>query len=80
MPNLHGEGPTQSAQRMFEETFPGGEVAVRPYGNVLAATAFLCGMAAEELAAAELDLSDPDYEVLLAIRARKGRPPGEAAS
>jgi hypothetical protein len=46
-------------------------VEVEAYGNVLSATAFLYGFAAEELKPAELELRDPDFEVILAARARK---------
>jgi hypothetical protein len=38
---------------------------------VLAATAFLHGLSVEELTEDELDDSDPDYEVTIAIRAMK---------
>ena len=41
------------------------------YGNVLAATAFLHGIAAEELDAAELLQLDPDCPTLIAVRAQK---------
>ena len=62
---------TASARRLFEEAFLAGEVHVEAYGNLAAATAFLHGLAAEELRPAELDLRDPDYETLVAVRARK---------
>jgi len=38
---------------------------------VLTAIAFLHGLAAEELRREELDYCDPDYEVLLTVRAAK---------
>jgi hypothetical protein len=38
---------------------------------VLAAVAFLHGLAAEELARDELDATDPYYPVIVAARARK---------
>jgi hypothetical protein len=47
-------------------------VAVRSYGNVLAAIAFLSGMASEELAAHELRAHDPLFPVIVAVRAAKG--------
>ncbi len=40
---------TQGAEAMFAETFPGAEVKVRSWGNVLSAAAYLYGLAAEEL-------------------------------
>lgn len=58
-----------SARRLFEEAFAPAHVAVEAYGNVLAAIAFLHGLAAEELEAAELDRRDPDYELVIAVRA-----------
>lgn len=62
---------SRSAQYLFEEVFPSQNVTVFTSGNVLAAVAFLHGMAAEELGADELDYHDPDYEVSIAIRAMK---------
>ncbi len=61
-----------SAKRLFEEAFPPGNVSVEAHGNVLAAVAFLHGLAAEELRPEELDHRDPDYEVLITVRAAKG--------
>lgn len=62
---------TQSADAIVRETFPGAEVEVRPWGNVLAAVGYLHGLASEELTAAELDHLDPDFEVIVSVRARK---------
>jgi SAM-dependent methyltransferase len=61
----------QSMRRLLAEAFSGGEVRIDVYGNVLAAVANLHCLAAEELTRAELDHRDPDYEVLLAVRAVK---------
>lgn len=60
-----------SARRLFGEVFPESGVQVKAYGNVLAATAFLYGMATEELRQEELEYADPDYEVIISVRARK---------
>lgn len=60
-----------SARRLFSEHFSAESVTVQGYGNVLAATAFLYGLAAEELTQQELDTYDPDYQVLVAVRAVK---------
>jgi glycosyltransferase involved in cell wall biosynthesis/SAM-dependent methyltransferase len=60
---------SQSMRRMFEQQFPAGNVEITTYGNVLAATAFLHGMAAHELRRQELDRTHPDYEVIIAVRA-----------
>jgi hypothetical protein len=60
-----------SARRVFSGPFPEDQIELITYGNVLTAMAFLHGVAAEELTAAELDHVDRDYEVLLGVRARK---------
>jgi SAM-dependent methyltransferase len=60
-----------SAGRLFREQFSPDNVAVRGYGNVLAATAFLHGLAAGELTAAEKSHADPEYALLIAVRAVK---------
>jgi hypothetical protein len=62
---------TLSARRLFEGVFPPENITIEAYGNVLAATAFLYGLAAEELRQKELDYRDPDYEVLITVRAVK---------
>ncbi len=58
-----------SAKQMFDDVFGRHNVQVRAYGNVLAATAFLWGIAAGELEQAELDYFDPNYPVTVAVRA-----------
>lgn len=63
---------TCSARRLFEELFRPEDVSVEAHGNVLSAIAFLHGLADRELEPEELDYHDPDYEVLIAVRARKG--------
>ncbi|WP_202326281.1 hypothetical protein [Mesorhizobium sp. 113-3-9] len=63
---------TQSAaRRLFAEQFEASNVQVFQYGNVLAATAFLQGLAFEELDPAKLDIVDPLYPVITGIRAVK---------
>jgi SAM-dependent methyltransferase len=62
---------TQSARRLFEEAFPPDALTVESYGNVLTAVAFLHGIASEELTSDQLEPRDPDYEVLVAVRAIK---------
>jgi SAM-dependent methyltransferase len=62
---------TLSAQRMFSEVFPPGNVSVKAHGNVLAAASFLYGMASQELNAKVLDWHDPHYELLITARAVK---------
>lgn len=60
-----------SARRFFEEVFPSTSLSVEAHGNVLAATAFLHGIAVEELQSNELDHNDPSYQVTIAVRATK---------
>lgn len=60
-----------SVRRLFEESFPADRVTVQSYGNVLSATAFLYGLAADELTASELDTCDSDFEVTIGVRAVK---------
>jgi SAM-dependent methyltransferase len=60
-----------SARRLFAERFPPESVEVLAHGNVLAATSFLQGMAAEELRPHELDHRDPSYPLLITVRAVK---------
>ena len=62
---------TGSAQRLFAEIFQTDRVTVVAYGNVLASIAFLHGLAVEDLKQKELTLHDPDYELLITIRAKK---------
>lgn len=62
---------SQSARRLFGEIFSPAQVQVEAHGNVLVATAFLHGLAAEELRQTELDSRDPQYEVLITVRAVK---------
>ncbi len=58
-----------SAARLFGDVFGPDGVTVEAAGNVLAAAAFLYGLAAEDLALDDLSHRDPDYEVLLCVRA-----------
>jgi hypothetical protein len=56
-------------QRLFEVVCPTDMIGVEAHGNVLAASAFLYGIAAEELWQRELDVHAPDYEVIITVRA-----------
>jgi SAM-dependent methyltransferase len=60
-----------SARRIFQASFGDGQVDITTYGNVLSASAFLYGLAAEELSADELNRTDPDVQLLIGIRATK---------
>jgi glycosyltransferase involved in cell wall biosynthesis len=58
-------------QRLFGAAFGPDAVMVERYGNVFAATAFLHGLAVEELEKTDLDPIDDAYPVIVAVRARK---------
>jgi SAM-dependent methyltransferase len=60
-----------AVNRVFGDVFGSNNLEVEAYGNVLVATAFLHGMAAEELTTEELDFKDRDYEALITVRAVK---------
>jgi glycosyltransferase involved in cell wall biosynthesis len=60
---------SQSIRRLLESAFPRDAFALTVYGNALAATAFLHGIAAQELREHELDETHPDYEVTICVRA-----------
>ena len=62
-----------SLEKLFSEVFPEDHVTVQAYGNVLTAAAFLYGLTAGELRQEELDYRDPDYELILGVRALKPR-------
>jgi SAM-dependent methyltransferase len=61
---------TLSARRLLEACFPPGRITVAACGNVLAATGLLHGLAAEDLGG-KLDRRDPDYQLLITVRAVK---------
>lgn len=60
-----------SLRRLFADVFGEESVSVDLYGNVLVACAFLHGLASEELTPTELDYLDPDYPVVITVRAVK---------
>jgi hypothetical protein len=62
-----------SAQRLFEDCFPAAKLKVQSYGNVLAGIALLEGLATEEFRHNELSYHDPDYQLIIAVRAEKSR-------
>jgi SAM-dependent methyltransferase len=62
---------TFSARRLWGEVFPLDSVLIQGHGNVLAAIAFLHGLLIQELRQEELDYHDPDYELLITVRAQK---------
>ena len=69
----HWRFTSLSTRRLFEERFDPADVTVEAQGNVLAAVAFLHRLGSEELKAEELELNDPDYELVITVRAQKRR-------
>jgi len=62
---------TRSAEEAFSEVFGRENVKVASYGNVLSSVALLHGVSVEELSREELDLVDPDYQIIITLIARK---------
>jgi SAM-dependent methyltransferase len=62
---------TRSVKQLCATVFPQNDLDVRGYGNVLVAVSYLHGMAVEDLSADELDYHDPDYEIVITVRAVK---------
>lgn len=62
---------TRSVARLCEQVFPKENLLIEGHGNVLAAVSYLHGMAVEDLSAEELDYHDPDYEIVITVRAQK---------
>jgi len=64
-----------SCTRLFAEAFEGSHVEVQGHGNVLAAVAFLEGLAQEELSSSELNLNDALFPLVITVRAVKREVP-----
>ncbi len=62
---------TQGSRRMFGDVFGRDNVEVTSYGNILTTIANLHGLAASEVDPDELNHNDPDYEMLVMVRAVK---------
>jgi SAM-dependent methyltransferase len=60
-----------SARKLFQDVFPEANLVVEHFGNLLAATSFLQGLAAEELQPEELEHCDPAYPLIIAVRSIK---------
>jgi SAM-dependent methyltransferase len=65
-----------AAEKLFAAPFGASEIQIEAHGNIYAAVAFLHGLAVQDVDRRKLDDVDPDFEVLIGIRAR--RTPSEA--
>lgn len=65
-----------AARRVFGEGFGPTSIDVSASGNVLAAVAFLEGLASDELSETELEHGDPSFPLVVTTRALRPREPG----
>jgi hypothetical protein len=57
--------------QLFAAPFGASEIQIEAHGNIYAAVAFLHGLAVQDVDRRKLDDVDPDFEVLIGIRARR---------
>lgn len=62
---------TQSSRKLFGDIFGKENIDVSSYGNILTTIASLHGLAASEIDPVELEHNDPDYELLVMVKATK---------
>ena len=62
---------TQSKRRLFGDVFGRENIEVSTVGNVFTCICNLHGLAASEVDQSELDTHDPNYEMLVLVRAQK---------
>jgi SAM-dependent methyltransferase len=62
-----------SVKKLMEDVFGQEHFEIKTWGNVLAAISFLQGLTSRELTEKEMDYKDPDYEVIISVRAVKQR-------
>jgi SAM-dependent methyltransferase len=60
-----------SARELFSEAFGPANVTITTHGNVKVACGYLHGLAVQDLEQSELEYDDPDYQVLITVRAIK---------
>jgi SAM-dependent methyltransferase len=65
---------TRSLGRLAAAEFEPAGIEVKSYGSVLTCVAFLEGLAVEDLRAEDLAAHDPDYQLIVALRAVAARP------
>lgn len=71
-PEDHWRFTPESLARLVAERCPGARAEVQGYGNLVVATAFLQGIAAQELGPEELEFNDPAYPIVVSARIVKG--------
>jgi SAM-dependent methyltransferase len=64
-----------SARALFRAHFPEDALEIRAHGNLRVAIAFLEGRASDEVPRRALDYNDPEYAVVITVRARRGQRP-----
>jgi SAM-dependent methyltransferase len=69
-----------AVSRLLSRNFGEANIDVTTYGNVLAAVAFLYGLAEDELRPTELEARDPQYPVIVAARAIKQHEAGHESA
>jgi SAM-dependent methyltransferase len=62
---------TRAVEELFTAVFPHDHLQIETHGNVLASVAFLHGLASHELRPHELNYTDPDYQLLITLRAAR---------
>jgi SAM-dependent methyltransferase len=62
---------TKSAERLIGECWPSNGLSVETHGNVLLCVAYLHGLTIHELKTEELEYRDPDYPLVITVRAVK---------
>jgi peptidoglycan/xylan/chitin deacetylase (PgdA/CDA1 family) len=68
------------ARRLVRVAFEPSQASFDVYGNILTNTAFLHGLAAEELSDEEIGVTDPYFPAVTGIRARKSAQPERVES
>jgi SAM-dependent methyltransferase len=58
-------------EHLVRSAAAGGDFEVVGYGNLLASTAFLMGLSAQELRQSELEANDPDFPLVACARVRR---------
>jgi glycosyltransferase involved in cell wall biosynthesis len=61
----------KSMIRIMNEVFPDDKIAIKTYGNVYVAAAFLYGMGLPEFKKQYLEIHDPSYQVIISVVAHK---------